>query len=146
MPPSALQLMPSKASREKKRAQEAAAMGPRVTVNLRPFNVAFVFLVSQLAVLQYFTGFLNGTNMVNGSWIQLEGFHPVIFNFLAQWLLDSTVWPLRDCSASASASSMLDILDITFSTLMDTTHDANPSYYGNESNSGGMMEGIVALT
>ncbi|KAH5369285.1 hypothetical protein HBI48_047370 [Parastagonospora nodorum] len=126
MPPSALQLMPSKASREKKRAQEAAAMGPRVTVNLRPFNVAFVFLVSQLAVLQYFTGFLNGTNMVNGSWIQLEGFHPVIFNFLAQWLLDSTVWPLRDCSASASASSMLDILDITFSTLMDTTHDANP--------------------
>jgi hypothetical protein len=101
-------------------------MDPRVTINLRPFNVAFIFLVSQLAVLQYSTGFLNGTNMANGSWIQLEGFHPVIFNFLAQWLLDSTVWPLRDCSISASASGMLDILDITVSTLMDTTHDANP--------------------
>lgn len=101
-------------------------MDRRINIKLTPFNVVFVFLASQLTVLQYFTGFLNGANMVNGSWIQLDGFHPVIFNFLAQWLLDSSVWPLRDCSASASASTILDVLDITFSTLIDTTQDANP--------------------
>lgn len=132
--------MPSKEYREKQLVKALAEMDPKVKLSLRPFGVVYFVLASQLAVLSYFAvsdltvcgkshaniDQAHVLSLTDGSCIHLDGFHPVIFNILVQWLADGKIWPTRDCSVPPTTSIVLDFLDVTFAQLFDTNNDVNP--------------------
>jgi hypothetical protein len=57
--------------------------------------------------------------------INLEGFHPTIFNIFAQWVGRNTLWPLVHNSISPAPAALYNVLDVTFTTLFDTSNDGN---------------------
>ncbi|KAF2826105.1 hypothetical protein CC86DRAFT_406404 [Ophiobolus disseminans] len=98
--------MPSREYRERALARAAEARDITINISLQPYNTTFQVKKTQLAVLAYFAVYLASLGR-NSPLIQLDGFHPVIFNIAAQWLLSSRVWPLRDNSLNTGIPSTI---------------------------------------
>jgi hypothetical protein len=60
-----------------------------------------------------------------GARINLEGFHPTVFNIFAQWVGRNTIWLLVHNSISLAPAAVFNVLDVTFTTLFDTSNDGN---------------------
>jgi hypothetical protein len=64
--------------------------------------------------------------LTDGSIIELDTVHPVVLNILAQWLIDGSIWSMRDCSVTKTTCSVLDFLGVAFAQRFDTDNDGNP--------------------
>jgi hypothetical protein len=58
--------------------------------------------------------------------LNLNQFHPAIFNILVQWLSIGTIWPLYEHSFPTSGSvPTVDVLNVTLTLLFDASGDGN---------------------
>jgi hypothetical protein len=114
--------MPTKKVAEKQRAKDAVAKVFHVAINLRPYNVVFQVLLSQLSIIPYFTAYI--ASMGASNCINLNGFHPIIFNIFVQWLVLGHIWPLQD-HAITSTTTTSDVLNITFAWLLNASLNSN---------------------
>lgn len=105
--------------RERQKAKAAAARDVLIDINVRPFNTFFQVLKSQLAVPAYFAVYLASLDHNNRT-LNLDGFDPVFFILVAQWLTDGTICPLRDNCVNILGDQLAIAAGdpiITFSTL-----------------------------
>jgi hypothetical protein len=103
----------------------------------RPLETSFAIYTAAFA--QELTPWLEvflASLSTDASWIGIEGFHPAIFTIFVQWLHQDTLWPFQDYSMPLSDSrsaalprtsiAFINGIDITLTTLFDTTSDMNP--------------------